>query len=221
MVRATRSVKRTIGALRVLQWRAPSLTCPTPNLRRLQPQVAVLALLLVCIQLLAMLACAPVLPERSKPGGAARWAAALAQHAAVAWAEDAQVCRITGTGVGADGWLPDRGGNWTLSYWSPHRDEVLEATVNSDGVVTTQSIKESAARGRTLPADWSDSPRVWAATLAHQRGEALSTFEAELAVDAEPERYPGQAVWRIRFFMEQSSFETHVVSADAKWVSSY
>jgi hypothetical protein len=163
--------------------------------------------------------CAPVMPNRTKPGGAARWAAALASRAALAWAADARPCRITGAGVGADGWLPDRGGTWSISYWSARHADVLEVRVDSDGNVTHDRVPDSPFRGRTLPDDWSDSPRVWAATHAHQTAEPLNTFDVELAVDLEPERFPGRAVWRIRFYLDQSRFETHFVNADATWLA--
>ena len=163
--------------------------------------------------------CAPVMPNRTKPGGAARWAAALASRPALAWAADARWCRITGAGVGADGWLPDRGGRWSITYWSERQQGVLQVGVDSDGNVTTEAIANSPFRGRTLPDDWSDSPRVWAATQAHQSAEPLNAFDVELAVDLEPERYPGRAVWRIRFYLDQSRFETHFVAADATWLA--
>jgi hypothetical protein len=62
---------------------------------------------------------------------------------------------------------------------------------------------------------------VWRATVPHQRGEAISTFEAELAHDAEPERFPGRPVWRLRFFLREGGYETHVVSPRAEWLASY
>ncbi len=179
-----------------------------------------LAASLLAASLLAA-ACAPIMPQRSKLGGAARWAEGLAQRPAVIWADDARLCRVVGVGVGNEGWLPDRGGAWMLTYWSPDRSEVLEVTVDSDGRVTTRTLTESPARGSTLPQDWSDSPRTWNATRPHQQGEPLSTFEVELAVDAERERFPGRPVWRIRFFMHDSSYETHIVSHDGEWLQRY
>ncbi|MFQ5600708.1 MAG: hypothetical protein ACE5G2_09140, partial [Candidatus Krumholzibacteriia bacterium] len=166
-------------------------------------------------------ACAPVLPLRSKPGGAARWAYALARPAAFTWARDAALCRVAGVGVGSEGWLPDRGGAWILTYWSPAKTSLLEVSVDSDGNPTTREIDDSPARGHTLPRDWEDSPRVWASTSRHQRGVPINTFDVELAHDAEPERYPGQPVWRIRFYLQPSGFETHVVSPQAEWLAQY
>ena len=39
--------------------------------------------------------------------------------------------------------------------------------------------------------------------------------------DAEPERYPDRPVWRIRFWQADNTYETHVVSSDAEWLTSY
>jgi hypothetical protein len=170
---------------------------------------------------IATLACAPVLPERSKPGGAARWAYAEALDTAVRWSPAAALCRVVGEGVGSEGWLPDRGGAWSLTYWAPEKSGVLEVTVDTDGKVTSVERAESPARGKTLPHDWMDSPRVWATTRQHQKGTPLNTFAAELAVDAEPERYPGRPVWRIQFFLQEGGNETHVVSPQAEWLARY
>ncbi|HZM14797.1 MAG TPA: hypothetical protein VFE28_02240 [Candidatus Krumholzibacteria bacterium] len=179
--------------------------------------VAALALLV-----LLLVACAPVLPERSKPGGAARWAQALATDAAVRWARDALLCRVTGNGVGNEGWLPDRGGSWILTYRSAASGKGLDVSVDTDGTVQTAAVPDSmAARLRPLPAEWDDSSRIWAATGPHQQGVPLNTFEALLAYDAEPERYPGQLVWRIRFFLQGGGHETHVVSAQSRWLARY
>jgi hypothetical protein len=169
----------------------------------------------------ATLVCAPVLPERSKPGGAARWAYAAALDAAVRWSSAAALCQVEGEGVGSEGWLPDRGGAWSLTYWAPEKPGVLEVTVDTDGKVTTQESAASPVRGKTLPHDWMDSPRVWAATSAHQKGTPLNTFAAELAFDVEPERYPGRPVWRIRFYLQEGGYETHVVSPQAEWLARY
>ena len=166
-------------------------------------------------------ACAPVVPLRSKPGGAAHWAHTRALPEAARWAPAALLCRIFGLGVGHEGWLPDRGGIWKLTYWAPEKTGVLEVSVDSDGNVSASEAADSPARGRTLPPDWQDSPKVWHATTRHLRGDPISTFEAEFAHDAEPERYPGQAVWRIRFYLQEGGFETHVVSSSAEWLASY
>ena len=178
---------------------------------------------LTWLLLLQVVACAPVLPERSKPGGAARWAQALATDAAVRWARDAVPCRIEANGVGTEGWLPDRGGHWLLTYTSAASNARLLVSVNTDGQVTTEA--EPAASATTpcppLPADWDDSSRIWAATSAHQKGIALSTFHAILGHDAEPERYPGELVWRIRFYLQDGGYETHVVSARGQWLERY
>ena len=170
--------------------------------------------------LLAVAACAPVLPDRSKPGGAARWAQALSIETAVLWAPDALLCRVTGIGIGNEGWLPDRGGSWVLTYRSATRGKALDVSVDTDGRVTTGAVPDSiAARLHVLPADWDDSPRAWAATSAHQKGMPLNTFESLLCQDAEPDLYPGQVVWRIRFFLQGGGYETHVVSAKSKWLT--
>jgi len=166
-----------------------------------------------------VLQCAPVLPERSKPGGAARWAFDLSQRSAILWAQDAQLCRITGVGVGGEGWLPDRGGNWILSYWSPQFPEVLEVSVDSDGAVTTNNVPDSPDRGHVIPLDWKDSSAVWAATRSHRVGDVLSTFDAALAYNADAERFPDQIVWRIRFFLTQGGFETHILSPRGEWLA--
>lgn len=162
--------------------------------------------------------CAPVLPERSKPGGAARWAQALATDAVVRWADDALLCRVVGNGIGNEGWLPDRGGTWVLTYRSAKRGKALDVSVDTDGNVKTAAVPDSMlAALQPLPADWDDSPRAWAATSAHQQGAPLSTFDAMLGLDASPE-HAGQVVWRIRFYLKDGSFETHVVSAHSKWL---
>jgi hypothetical protein len=163
----------------------------------------------------------PIISQRTKPGGAGRWAEELATPAATQWSTQAALCRITGAGVGADGWLPDIGGYWLLTFWSPDEPGVLEITVDSDGGTQSRPAPASPHRGRTLPADWMDTPHVWAATRAHQSGEVLSTFDAELAFDAEPERYPGQPVWRIRFYLQDATSETHVVTPQGVWLASY
>lgn len=172
---------------------------------------------------LVLFACAPVLPERSKPGGAARWAHALATDAAVRWARDAVLCRIQGSGVGTEGWLPDRGGFWLLTYTSASTNARLQVSVDTDGNTTTQvePVANATPPCPVLPADWDDSSRIWAATSAHQKGTPLNTFEAVLATDAEPERHAGQLVWRIRFFLQGGGYETHVVSAKGQWLESY
>ncbi|UCE02073.1 MAG: hypothetical protein JSW67_12540 [Candidatus Latescibacterota bacterium] len=169
----------------------------------------------------ALHACAPVLPNRTKPGGAARWAHEQAQTVVFEWARDAVLCRIHGVGVGNEGWLPDRGGVWKLSYWTPAKSSVLEVSVDSDGNVTSAEVDTSSVRGRSLPSSWQDSPRVWAATMEHQVGTPISTFAAVLAFDSEPQRYPDRAVWRIRFFLQEQGFETHVVSDQAEWLATY
>jgi len=166
-------------------------------------------------------ACAPVVPQRSKPGGAARWAAALSWQAAAIWAPDAAPCRVSGAGIGEDGWLPDKGGYWQIDYWSASKQPLLEVTVDADGRLRSEEIAQSPARGHTLPADWSDSPKAWAATRSHQRSEPLSTLEAELGYDAEPQRYPGRVVWRVRFWLNSGDYDTHVVTPQAAWLTSY
>ncbi len=176
----------------------------------------------VALALVLSYACAPVLPERSKPGGAARWAQALATDAAVRWARDAVLCRVAGNGVGNEGWLPDRGGSWVLTYASAASGKALDISVDTNGLVTTKSLPDSlATRWRPLPADWDDSPRAWAATRARQQGVPINTFAAELAYDAEPQRYAGQLVWRIRFFLQGGGDENHVVSAQSQWLTRY
>lgn len=164
---------------------------------------------------------APIVPTRSKPGGAARWAEAIALQRALTWDKQLHLCRIAGTGVGTDGWLPDRGGTWVLDYWSENKSTVLEVTVDSDGNVRSREVTNSPARGRTLPATWADSPKVWSATRRHTKQEPVHTFDAELAFNAEPEHHPDQAVWRIRFWEPDNTYETHVVRADGEWLASY
>ena len=176
----------------------------------------------LALGLCLLVACAPVVPQgRSKSGGAARWAAAVSWQAAALWASDAQICRIAGAGIGVEGWLPDAGGFWQVDYWAPSKKNVLEVTVDADGKLQTEEIKGSRVRGKTLPRDWLDSSKVWEVTRSHQRGDALNTLEAELAVDAEPQRYPGQLVWRIRFFLDTSNYDTHVVTPLGQWLASY
>jgi len=170
--------------------------------------------------LLALGGCAPVLPERNKPGGSARWAQALATDAVVRWAQDGLLCRVVGNGVGNEGWLPDRGGTWVLTYRSATRGKALEFSVDTNGTVTTAAVPDSvAAQLQPLPTDWDDSPRAWAATSSHQKGVPLNTFEAVLGLDAEPELHPGVVVWRIRFFLQGGGYETHVVSAKSTWLN--
>jgi hypothetical protein len=163
--------------------------------------------------------CAPVMPQRSKPGGAARWAFGLAQRPAILWAQDAQLCHLSGVGVGNEGWLPDRGGTWVLTFWSPEKQQVLEVSIDSDGMSTTRTVDDSPHRGRTIPPDWKDSSTVWRATRTHRQAEPLNTFESVLATDAAPERFPGQCVWRIRFYLMQGGFETHFVSPQGEWLA--
>lgn len=173
--------------------------------------------------LIGVLACAPVMPERSKPGGAARWAQILATDAAVRWSRDALLIRVLGNGVGTEGWLPDRGGTWILTYQSREAAKSLEVIVDTNGKVFVQKPEGEpiSAPQRPLPAEWVDSPRAWNATSSHQKGVVLNTFEAELAYDADPERYPGELVWRVRFYMQGGQSETHVVSAEGRWLTMY
>lgn len=172
--------------------------------------------------LLALAGCAaPIVPHRSKPGGSARWAEVLASEQALLWAPDAVLCRVAGAGVGSDGWLPDRGGAWQLCYWSPLHGPVLEVAVDGDGRVRTQEIRDAPERGRALPRDWLDSPKVWAATRGHERLEPMHTLDSKFAVDAEPERFPGEALWTIRFWLPDNTSETHVVTADGRWRAAY
>ena len=173
------------------------------------------------VVLLLSMACAPVLPMRSKPGGAARWAVALAAEKATRWSKDARLGRIQGAGVGNEGWLPDNGGQWVATYWSASENTVLHVTIDSDGNVSTEEVVDEPVRGLELPADWQDSPRVWAATRAAQVGDPLNTLDAELSAVAEPQRYPNQVVWRIQFFVRDGRSETHVVSAAGKWLARY
>jgi len=186
--------------------------------RRFRDTLASAAVLLVC---LAMACAAPIVPQRSKLGGAARWADALARQRAAEWARDAELCQITGIGVGIDGWLPDRGGTWQLIFWSPQKTGVLEVAVDSDGKAHAQERRAPPQRGHSVPALWCDSSKAWASTRPHQKGIPLSTFEAELGLDADREHFPGQIVWRIRFWLPDNSYETHVVSPEGKWLLSY
>jgi hypothetical protein len=168
---------------------------------------------------LLLLHCAPVMPQRTKMGGAARWAYDLSQQPAILWAKDATLCRVVGVGVGGDGWLPDRGGNWILTYWSHEFDEVLEVSVDSDGKTSIQKIVDSPYRGSTIPREWKDSSTVWAATRSHQVGVPLSTFSSELSILAAAETHPQQIVWRLRFFLTKGGFETHIVSSQGQWIA--
>ena len=190
-----------------------SLHVPVSRLRGLFACCAVVALFAS--------ACAPVVPLRSKPGGAARWAFALASQQATLWSTDARGARVKGNGVGNEGWLPDRGGAWTVTFWSASKQVALNVVVDSDGNVSSDEVADESARDLRLPSDWQDSPRVWAATRSAQQGDPLSTLEAELSAAAEPQRYPDQAVWRIRFFTREGQFETHVVSAAGEWLTRY
>ena len=165
--------------------------------------------------------CAPVMPQRSKPGGSARWALALAQRSSVLWESNAQLCRVVGMGVGSDGWLPDRGGNWVLTYWSPQHTEVLQVAVDSDGGIKSEEVKDSPHRGHKIPDDWKDSSAIWASTRAHQVGDPLNTFEVELAHNTEAERFPERIVWRIRFYLVAGGFESHVVTPEGEWLAQY
>ncbi len=166
-------------------------------------------------------ACAPIVPQRSKPGGAARWAEQIAISSAFDWGgERVQLCRVTGAGVGAEGWLPDRGGQWAFTYWSPAQTALLQVTVDSDGNVKSAAAKDGP-RGTTLPPGWVDSPKLWAATRSHQKREPLNTLDAELSASADPEHFKDQVVWRIRFWLDDSTMETHIVTPDGKWLLSY
>ena len=178
---------------------------------------------ILCILALVLLVgicvrCAPVMPQRSKLGGAARWAYDVSRQPAALWAKDAQLCRIVGVGVGAEGWLPDRGGNWILTWASAASSEVLEVSVDSDGNAQTKNIPDSPHRADVVPADWKDSSTVWTATRSHQRGVPLNTFTAELSSTAGGEEHEGM-VWRIRYYLTAGGFETHFVSAQGEWLS--
>lgn len=158
------------------------------------------------------------MPVRSKMGGAARWAYGVSQHSAILWAKDATLCRIVGVGVGADGWLPDLGGSWILTYWSRQFESVLEVSVDSDGKATTTTVDNSPHRGATIPVDWKDSSAIWNATRPHQVGVPLNTFTSELSNSAS-EAYPQQTVWRLRFYLTQGGFETHIVTPQGQWLA--
>jgi len=183
----------------------------------LKLHVVALSLLLACV----VAGCAPIVPQRTKPGGSARWAESIALDRALTWSKDARLCRILGTGIGNEGWLPDRGGAWLLHFWSAGKPRVLQVEVDSDGGTQIRELDDAAARSRDLPEGWSDSPSVWAATQRHLAQEPLNTFDAVFAYDAEPERYGDRAVWRIRFWQAGNTYETHVVGADGEWLTSY
>jgi len=173
-----------------------------------------------CVALLAFVwqgCAAPIVPTRSKPGGSARWAEAIATAEAYNWQTDATLCRITGAGIGADGWLPDRGGQWALAFWSANSKDMFEVTIDSDGNARGGTIPAIPQRGSRLPSDWLDSPKVWAATRSHQKQDAVHTLDAELSAGAAPE-HPGDVVWRIRFWLPDNSFEIHDVSASGRWL---
>jgi hypothetical protein len=169
----------------------------------------------------AVACAAPIVPQRSKPGGSARWAEALAQTKATLWTPDAQLCRISGAGIGVDGWLPDRGGTWQLDYFSASKPKMLEVNIDSDGGVTTREVPDIPQRGHALPAGWADSPKAWAATRTHQKIEPLHTFDAELGFGADAEHAKDQVSWRIRFWQTDNTYATHVVSAEGAWLASY
>jgi len=179
------------------------------------------AFLAASLLALASACTAPILPQRSRPGGSARWAEALAAQSAVEWSTRAALCRLSGGGIAIDGWLPDRGGYWQLIYSSPAKVNLLEVSVDSEGGVQTREIPATPSRRCHLNSDWLDSPRAWAATRAHQEGLLVHTFDAELATDAEPERFPDRPVWKIRFWREDRTYEIHVVSSQGEWLATY
>jgi hypothetical protein len=47
----------------------------------------------------------------------------------------------------------------------------------------------------------------------------LSTFSSELSILAAAETHPQQIVWRLRFFLTQGGFETHIVSSQGQWIA--
>jgi len=171
--------------------------------------------------LLASACAAPIVPQRSRPGGSARWAEALAARAALEWSADAELCRMSGGGIATDGWLPDSGGFWQLTYHSASKPTLFEVTVNSEGGLQTRTTAATPNRSCHLNPDWLDSPKIWATTRSHQVDALVLTFDAELAGDAEPQRYPGVPVWRIRFYRGDRSYEVHVVSALGEWLTTY
>lgn len=173
------------------------------------------------VLLLASACAAPIVPQRSRPGGSARWAESLAALSALQWSSDAELCRLSGGGVATDGWLPDRGGFWQLTYHSASKPTLYEITVSSEGGLQTRTTPATPNRSCHLNSDWLDSPKIWAATRSHQKTALVLTFDAELAGDAEPQRYPGVPVWRIRFYRDDQSYETHVVSALGEWLTTY
>ena len=87
--------------------------------------------------------------------------------------------------------------------------------------MSTEEVADESTRGLRLPTDWQDSPRVWAATRSAQIVDPITTLDAELSSIAEPQRYPDQAVWRIRFVSRGGQSETHVVSAAGEWLARY
>jgi hypothetical protein len=159
----------------------------------------------------------PILPARSKPGGAAKWGEAIAYGKALAWSRDAVLVRINGAGVGIEGWLPDRGGEWQFTYSSADRGLRYEVVVDSDGKV--RHNERSAITLAPLPRDWIDSPRIWNAARAHWSAEPVHTIDAELASGLAPNRAPGQVVWRLRFWMQNGVTETHWVAAAGQWIA--
>jgi hypothetical protein len=164
----------------------------------------------------------PILPPRTKPGGAAKWAETLAYQKALEWSPDATLVRVKGAGVGIEGWLPDKGGEWSLAYSSVARGKTVEFAVDPDGKVRAEPVAAGKEPPTTpVPRDWLDSPKVFGTTRAHWKNEPLHVLEAELSAATEPTRAPGQVVWRIRFWLSTSTTETHVVTADAHWVAMY
>jgi hypothetical protein len=179
------------------------------------------ALVAAAAAVLGYVACAgPILPARSKPGGAVKWAESLALSKAIQWSTDATLVSVTGAGIGIEGWLPDRGGEWKFTYTSVAKATRMEIVIDSDGTVRDRETAKGPPAA-ALPAGWLDSPKVWAATRAHWTGQPVHTLDAELSPVAEPERAAGALVWRIRFWTEAGAVETHVVTPDARWLLSY
>ena len=186
--------------------------------RRAHPAISKRVAAAAVLAALVVAGCAgPILPARSKPGGAAKWGEAIAYGKALTWARDAALVRVAGTGVGIEGWLPDRGGEWQFTYSSAERGLRYEIVVDSDGKV--RDNERSASTLLPLPRTWIDSPRVWGAARAHWSAEPVHTIDAELAIGLRADATAGDAVWRLRFWMQNGVTETHWVHADGRWIA--
>ena len=148
-------------------------------------------------------ACEPVTPRGSGgTDGSARWALGAAQPWLTAFAADAQLREILGSGIALDGRLGANTGAWSFVVYSASRGEILRVTVDSAGKASsTRGAAAAPGPGiaRPLPDGWVDSIAVLEVVRPHLSYGATSVGIAVLNVADYGGEIAGQAAWGLSF----------------------